>query len=128
MFSFPVLSFLFCLRTPVSRRLLDFPAHQRMDRIHQTVAPDLDQVIQGVNAPPAAVPVPVPFPGHIDQAVMFLMPVIWPVALQHARFMELQVCEQVRLPCLLDLLFGYAGHSAGTDFRFIVLRLLPVMK
>ncbi len=114
--------------TPIGRCLLDFPAGQRMDRIHQPIAPNLDQVIQGVDTPAPAVPVPVPFPGHIDQAVMLLVPVIGSVPFQHPRLMELQVYEQVRLPRRLNLFFGYAGHSAGTIFLFIVPRLLSVMK
>ena len=46
----------------------------------------------------------------------------------NSRLMELQVCEKVRLPCCLNLLFGYAGHRAGTEFLFIVPCLLSVMK
>ena len=59
---------------------------------------------------------------------MFLVPVIGPVPFQHPRLMELQVCEQVRLPRRLNLFFGYAGHDTGTVFLFIVLCLLSVMK
>ena len=59
---------------------------------------------------------------------MFLVPVIGPVPFQYPRLMELQVCEQVRLPRRLNLFFGYAGHRAGTVFLFIVPRLLSVMK
>jgi len=109
-----------CCCTPIDRRLPDFPAYQRMDRIHQPIAPNLDQIIQGVDTPAPAVPVPVPFPGHINQAVMFLVAVIGPVPFQHPRLMELQVSKQVRLPRRLNLLFAYAGHSAGTEFLFIV--------
>lgn len=57
---------------------------------------------------------------------MLLVSVIGAVPFEHTGLMELQVGEQVRLPCRLNLLLGYAGHGAGTDFRFIVLRLLPV--
>ena len=118
---------LLCRRALVSRRLPYFSACQCLNRIHQTIAPNLDQVIQGVNTAAPAVPVPVPFPGHIDQAVMLLVPVIGAVPFEHAGLMGLQPGEQVRLPCRLNLLFGYTGHGVGTDFRFIVLRLLPVM-
>ena len=92
------------------------------------------KLIQSLYRLPLAAPtinasfVPVPFPGHIDQAVMFLVPVIGPVPFQYPRLMELQVCEKVRLPCCLNLFFGYAGHRAGTEFLFIVPRLLSVMK
>ena len=57
---------------------------------------------------------------------MLLVPVIGTVPFEHTGLMGLQIGEQVGLPCRLNLLFGYAGHGAGTDFRFIVLRLLPV--
>ena len=92
------------------------------------------KLIQSLYRLPLAAPtinasfVPVPFPGHIDQAVMFLVPVIGPVPFQHPRLMELQVCKQIRLPRRLNLLFGYAGHDTGTVFLFIVLCLLSVMK
>lgn len=115
-------------RAPIGRRLLDFPADQRMDRIHQPVAPYLDQIIQGVDTPAPAVPVPVPFPGHIDQAVMLLVAVIRAVPFQHPRLMELQVGKQVRLTRRLNLLLCYAGHDTGTGILFIVPRLLSVMK
>ena len=57
-----------------------------------------------------------------------MVPVIGPVPFQYPRLMELQICEQVRLPCCLNLFFGYAGHRAGTEFLFIVPCLLSVMK
>ena len=59
---------------------------------------------------------------------MFLVAVIGPVPFQYPRLMELQVCEQVRLPRRLNLFFGYAGPDTGTVFLFIVLCLLSVMK
>ena len=108
-------------RTVVRRRLPDFSAHQLMHRIHQPVAPDLDQVIQGVDTPATAVPVPVAFPGHIDQAVMLFVPVIRSVPFQHPRLIGLQIGKQVSFPRRLDLLPGYAGHNAGTQISFIVL-------
>ena len=126
-FLFRLFPRLLCCRALVSRHLPDFSACQCLHRIHQTIAPNLDQVIQGVDTPAPAVPVPVPFPGHIDQAVMLLVAVIGAVPFEYAGLMGLQIGEQVCLPCRLNLLFGYAGHGAGTDFRFIVLRLLPVM-
>ena len=103
------------------RYMLNLAADQRMDRIHQTIAPNLDQVVQGVDTPASAVPVPVFLSSHVNQAVMLFMPVIWSVSFQYARLVKLQVSEQVRLPCCLNLLFGYAGHNTGTAFRFIVL-------
>ena len=118
-----------CLRrTPACRHLLDFAADQRMNRIHQPIAPNLDQIIQGVNAAAPAVPIPVSFSGHINQAVMLFMPVIRPVPFEHSRLIGLQIGEQIRLPRRLNLFFGYAGHRAGTVFLFIVPRLLSVMK
>ncbi len=52
---------LLCRRASVSRRLPDFPAYQCMDRIHQPIAPNLDQIIQSVDTPATAVPVPIIF-------------------------------------------------------------------
>ena len=92
------------------------------------VSTNLDQVVQRIDTPSTAVPVPVPFPGHIYQTVMLLMPEIRSIPFQHAGFMELQVSKQVSFPRCLNLFFGYAGHSTGTVFLFIVLCLLPVMK
>ena len=98
-----------------------------MNRIHKTISPNLDQVVQRIDTPSTAVPVPVPFPGHIYQTVMFLMPEIRSIPFQHTGFMELQVSKQISFPRCLNLFFGYAGHCTGTVILFIVLYLLPVM-
>lgn len=68
----------------------DFATYQSMNRIHKTISPNLDQVVQRIDTPSTAVPVPVPFPGHIYQTVMFLMPEIRSIPFQHTGFMELQ--------------------------------------
>lgn len=106
----------------------DFATYQSMNRIHKTISPNLDQVVQRIDTPSTAVPVPVPFPDQIYQTVMLLMPEIRSIPFQHAGFMELQVSKQVSFPRCLNLFFGYAGHSTGTVFLFIVLCLLSVMK
>ena len=81
-----------------------------------------------IDTPSTAIPVPVPFPGHIYQTVMFLMPEIRSIPFQHTGFMELQVSKQISFPRCLNLFFGYAGHCTGTVILFIVLYLLPVME
>ena len=120
MLSFPV------LLIPVF--LPDFSTYQSMNRIHKTISPNLNQVVQRIDTPSTAVPVPVPFPGHIYQTVMLLMPKIRSIPFQHTGFMELQVSKQISFPRCLNLFFGYAGHCTGTVILFIVLYLLPVME
>ena len=128
MLSFPVLLipvFLPYFGKPVYVGFRHLPEHEPHPQDH---IPDLDQVVQRIDTPSTAVPVPVPFPGHIYQTVMFLMPEIRSIPFQHTGFMELQVSKQISFPRCLNLFFGYAGHCTGTVILFIVLCLLPVME
>ena len=96
-------------------------------RFYKSISPYLHQVVQCIDLLAPAVPVPKVFGCHIDQAVMFPVPVIRPVSFEYAGLIALQIGEQIGVPCLPDLLFTYAGHLFCTLAFFIRRFLLSLV-
>ena len=69
----------------------DAAACQPFHSIHKAIPADFHEVIHGVDLPPAAVPVPVIFACHINQAVILSVTVIGAFPFQHAAFVGKQI-------------------------------------
>ena len=68
-----------------------YEACQPFHSIHKAVPPDFHEVIHGIDLSSTAVPVPVIFTRHINQAVMLIMTIIGAFLFQHAAFVGKQI-------------------------------------
>ena len=78
-------------------------AYQPFHSLHKAVPADFHEVIHGIDLSSTAVPVPVIFTRHINQAVMLIMTIIGAFLFQHTAFVRKQVSQQINFPCLVDL-------------------------